>query len=128
MNCQICPTNCCTASSKKAKGPILFPHELLRFHGRTSYDPKDMGYLRLAKEPNGNCVSLNAINRCVVYKERPLLCRLYPWRITYQNGVAVLVLDREGCPQAPYMARPRLPKCVTRLPSTWWENWEKVNA
>lgn len=44
----------------------------------------------LATKKDGNCIFLNNSNKCKIYKDRPLICRIYPYmlhREPDENGI-----------------------------------------
>ena len=58
----------------------------------------------LRRKPDGSCRFLNADNKCLVYEERPLLCRTYPFYLEDGTltececgGIGNGTLSKDGC-------------------------------
>lgn len=51
----------------------------------------------MKKKPDGKCVFLKN-NQCIIYAQRPLICRFYPFELkTAENGVHTFTVTVE-CP------------------------------
>ncbi len=55
--------------------------------------PKEY-YLTLKRKRNGSCIFLGKDNLCTIYKERPMVCRLYPFK--FENG-EILAKEQIRC-------------------------------
>jgi Fe-S-cluster containining protein len=53
-------------------------------------------FIAVMKKDDGRCVFLSE-NSCMVYENRPLLCRMYPFYVERQGDVYILGVD-PGCP------------------------------
>ncbi|MFA5049405.1 MAG: YkgJ family cysteine cluster protein [Candidatus Micrarchaeia archaeon] len=56
--------------------------------------PKEY-FLVLSRKKNGSCIFLGKDNLCAIYNERPIVCRIYPFR--YRNE-KILYKDKIKCP------------------------------
>jgi len=54
-------------------------------------------YTRVMKKRRGSCFFLKDL-RCLIYSERPLTCRFYPFSLTEKDGVVLFKLTDEPCP------------------------------
>jgi len=61
------------------------------------FEPTDEGkFIAVMKKKDGRCVFLGE-NGCMVYEDRALLCRMYPFYVERQGDVYVIGVDM-GCP------------------------------
>ncbi|MEI6731893.1 MAG: YkgJ family cysteine cluster protein, partial [archaeon] len=97
INCDNCPNHCC--GMNPGLTPVLLPSEEERFLGKTRsvYTPHREMKL-ISKQENGNCIFLGEGNRCTVYNERPLECRLFPFLLDFEERVPKVELDMKNCP------------------------------
>jgi len=93
--CQRCDAKCCNKSS-----PVMLPdverdflRKKLRMEGKLDYRFHLFGYQTLG-EP---CVYLTQDNRCEIYDDRPLDCRVYPVLVEYR-GQGMLMKRAPLCP------------------------------
>jgi Fe-S-cluster containining protein len=95
INCEGCPNHCCGKNPYLA--PILIPseEEIFVYKSRVVKTPfREMRMLN--KGFDGICVFLDDKMRCSIYDERPLECRLYPFVLDFEFGIAVR-LDKRFC-------------------------------
>jgi len=113
----------------------LFLHEALRIY--KSFGPfivQVNGKIALAKKPDGSCVFLDyegGLARCMIYLERPGVCRIYPFyvRVGAPEDSDALYIDNMGFKYGVYvdtrcsgayrgpLIEPILPKVI--------ETWKK---
>jgi Fe-S-cluster containining protein len=120
IDCSICKTHCCGGSP--VKSPILMFDETERFKN-DSY--KDGDFFRIKRNEQGLCKFLNEQNRCSIYADRPLECRLYPYILNYKNEEISLILHN-GCPQKEKSQLPEIPERIKQFPKKWWERWSFI--
>jgi len=78
--------------------PVLLPSEEKRFEGRTISVQTPYREMHLvSKKPDGNCIFLDKRNRCTIYNERPLECKLFPFLLDFSDGIGTR-LATEKCP------------------------------
>jgi Fe-S-cluster containining protein len=95
INCEGCPNHCCGRNPHLT--PVLLPSEEQKFNEhsisvRTPYREMRL----LAKKPDGNCIFLDDKTRCTIYDQRPFECKLYPFLLDFEFGIAAK-LDKRFC-------------------------------
>lgn len=95
VNCEGCKSHCC--GQIPGLTPALLPSEEERFkddldrHGNIT---------TLKKKPDtGTCIFLDdTTNKCKIYDERPLECKLFPYTLDFDCSIPSLKRDNR-CPQ-----------------------------
>jgi uncharacterized protein len=92
---------CCGDTPKKSRHILLLPCEKEKIAKETgmpanqfSNEIKDKQpyYFEMKKTNDGKCVFLKN-NQCTIYSFRPLICRFYPFQLTYDLGSEKHVFD-----------------------------------
>ena len=94
MDCSNC-TNCCCQGSRIG-APIVTPHEANNFFTSFLYPISGTNLYRLLKV-NNHCIFYKN-GKCTIYAFRPLECRIYPYVITYIDGVLSMEIHK-NCPK-----------------------------
>lgn len=122
LNCAICKTHCCGGGCLVGS-PILMPFEISKFLTYANYTN---GCFRLNRRPDGLCVFLDENKRCKIYDERPIECKLYPYILTYDEELKLVL--HYGCPQKSEAPKPEIPQKVLELPKQFWEKFSQLPA
>lgn len=95
INCEGCINHCCGQNNHLT--PVLLPSEELKFNEKSVVVEAPYRAMRvLAKKSDGNCIFLDDKTRCTIYDQRPLECRLYPFLLDFEFGIAAK-LDKRFC-------------------------------
>ncbi len=93
--CQKCDAKCCNKSS-----PVLLPFEERLFLKLKLREKKKLDYRFqfFGRQPLGQpCVYLTKENKCEIYEDRPLDCRVYPALVEYR-GQGMVMKRAPLCP------------------------------
>jgi Fe-S-cluster containining protein len=99
---------CCGDTQQKNRHILLLETEAKRITAQTSQSKADFcvpinGKLpysyEMKKTSGGKCIFLKQ-NRCTIYSLRPLICRFYPFQMTFDKDKDLYVFDfTVECPQ-----------------------------
>lgn len=91
-----CEKHACSLCCYEQDVPLLNEDiDRLRLYGYCEHSfARETGGLKILLQKEGCCVFYGANNRCEVYGDRPLRCRLLPYTYDFDSGRAVL---EEGC-------------------------------
>jgi len=80
------------------------------------------------KKEDGSCVFLGGNNRCNVYEQRPLECKIYPFLLDFSEREINLKLDKRYCPSLETLTHDmdKVLKSIRqeRLPIEWIKGYE----
>lgn len=91
-SCRVCShTSCC-----KLEPAMLTNEDVKRIQKRTKLEIEDFSRKRnidgqkirfLRRKKDGSCFFLDSENKCSIYKDRPVDCRIFPLDIDVQDGI-----------------------------------------
>ena len=91
---------CCRDTEGWERRVLLLEKDITRLEEAGEqgfYEQTDEGkFVAVMKKEDGRCVFLGE-NGCMVYEDRALLCRMYPFYVERQGDVYVVGVDT-GCP------------------------------
>ena len=98
----------------------------LQSHVELVHRSGHLAWYRLVKDKQtGMCIYFRD-GRCANYEERPLECQLYPWVITWDKNRGLSLRQHSGCLSRIIPERPSIPEEALKVPSDWWEGFEKL--
>lgn len=125
VNCEGCKSHCC--GQIPGLTPVLLPTEMEQFKDNVD---RHGDIATLKKKASGTCVFLDdSTNKCMVYVERPLECRLFPYTLDFDCSISSLKRDGR-CPQLPNVVADevRLIELIRQqdFPIEWVESYKKL--
>jgi Fe-S-cluster containining protein len=77
---------------------VLLPSEEKRFRKYSETMSTPLRKMLVLKKKNGHCIFFDtASDKCKIYQERPLECRLYPFLLDFSKKRTGAFLDKRYC-------------------------------
>jgi len=97
INCRDCKNHCC--GEIKNLRPVLLPSEEKKFREYSNIIKNPIrNLLTIKRKDNGNCIFFDdKTKKCVVEKNKPFECELYPFLLDFSGKEIKIKLDKR-CP------------------------------